>query len=239
MPWFPTEDWLEEYQRRLNASAEFQQASRDWGINFNGDYIFKIENLPIDEYRVKDLPDEILALENMPDAIWEGVADNMQEQMVNQMGDMPVYQLPKELPDPVKQALPEKNQKLLDDVEEFFEENPTQKASPRMMSDRMREVLPPTLDQLIYQLENYVTDDNTVYTFVGLEAGKCTEVEIMSDPNEREAGFVLSGPYRNWKKMVMGNNVIEMVMGGELDMDGDMTQLLQYTEAATLMGDIS
>lgn len=235
--WFPTEEWLKEYRRRLNENEEFARAAKGWGVDFNGDYIFEITDLPVDEYRVKDLPDELYELRKMPDSVWDGVPENVQNQMIDQMGDLPVYDLPDTLPDNIRQALPEDLQLLIDDLEKFFDENPTQKESPQKMTDRMRNSLSPDLEMLVSQLEHYVTDDNKVYSFVGLEDGRCTEAEVLTDPNSRQAGFVLRGPYENWVDLIEGMDVVEAVMSGRLELDGDMQQILKYSEASQQMGD--
>lgn len=237
--WFPTEEWLKEYQRRLNDDEKFTRAAKGWGVDFNGDYIFEIQDLPVDEYRVKNLPDELYALKEMPDSIWEGVPDNIQDQMIDQMGDMPVYELPDTMPDNIRQALPDHLQKLMEDVEEFFDENPLQKDSPEKMTPRMRESLSPDLQMLVDQLEHYVTDDNKVYTFVGLEDGRCTEAEVLTGPDERQAGFVLRGHYDSWVELTEGMDVVQAVMSGRLELDGDMQQILKYADASQRMGEIS
>ncbi|MDY6779510.1 MAG: hypothetical protein SV760_02970, partial [Halobacteria archaeon] len=62
------------------------------------------------------------------------------------------------------------------------------------------------------------------------------------DPNdettvEREAGFVLVGPYENWEEFVGGEDIIEVVMSGDLEPRGDMTKLLEYSDAMQEMGE--
>lgn len=50
---FPSEEWIQEYQRRLNDDETYQESSEGWGVGFNGDFVFHIEaddRLPEDEY---------------------------------------------------------------------------------------------------------------------------------------------------------------------------------------------
>lgn len=50
---FPSEDWIQEYERRLNEDEDYQEASDGWGVGFNGNFVFHIqadERLPEDEY---------------------------------------------------------------------------------------------------------------------------------------------------------------------------------------------
>ena len=55
---FPTPEWLNEYVKKLNESEEFEKAGKGWGVDFNGDFIFQIEDLPVDKIDV--IPDEDL-----------------------------------------------------------------------------------------------------------------------------------------------------------------------------------
>lgn len=78
----------------------------------------------------------------------------------------------------------------------------------------------------------------TVHYYVGLEDGACTGVREVDSPDEVETGFQLSGDYASWKKVVRGEmGAIEGIMGGELELDGDMNTLLTYQEAATTFVD--
>ncbi|WP_255195313.1 SCP2 sterol-binding domain-containing protein [Halorarius litoreus] len=50
---FPSEEWIQEYERRLNEDDAYQDASEGWGVGFNGDFIFHIgadDRLPEDRY---------------------------------------------------------------------------------------------------------------------------------------------------------------------------------------------
>jgi putative sterol carrier protein len=53
---FLTRAWLEEYRKRLNENKEYKEAGKGWGVGWNGDFIFQIENIPIDKISLKDLP---------------------------------------------------------------------------------------------------------------------------------------------------------------------------------------
>jgi len=46
---FPSKEWLEEYCKMLNQSKEYKEAGKGWGVGWNGDFIFQIENIPIDK----------------------------------------------------------------------------------------------------------------------------------------------------------------------------------------------
>jgi putative sterol carrier protein len=40
---FPSEEWIEEYQVRLNASEEYAEKGEGWGVGFNGDFLYVVE----------------------------------------------------------------------------------------------------------------------------------------------------------------------------------------------------
>ena len=45
--------------KRLNEDKEFHEAGKGWGGNFNGDWLYIIENFPVDKIDIDRLPDEI------------------------------------------------------------------------------------------------------------------------------------------------------------------------------------
>ena len=52
---FPTPEWMEEYVKKLNDSKEMAESGKGWGVDFNGDFIFQINNLPVD--KIEKLPE--------------------------------------------------------------------------------------------------------------------------------------------------------------------------------------
>jgi putative sterol carrier protein len=56
MVMFLTKAWMEEYRKMLNQSKEYKEAGKGWGVGWNGDFIFQIENIPIDKIPLKELP---------------------------------------------------------------------------------------------------------------------------------------------------------------------------------------
>lgn len=51
-----TKAWMDEYRKRLNENKEYKEAGKGWGVGWNGDFIFQMENVPIDKISLKDLP---------------------------------------------------------------------------------------------------------------------------------------------------------------------------------------
>ncbi len=52
---FPTPEWLEEYVKKLNESKELEEAGKGWGVGWNGDFIFQIDDLPVE--KIESLPE--------------------------------------------------------------------------------------------------------------------------------------------------------------------------------------
>lgn len=57
---FPSEEWIEEWKRRLNDNEEYAEAGEGWGVGFDGSFVFHLradDRLPEDEYYYIDLED--------------------------------------------------------------------------------------------------------------------------------------------------------------------------------------
>lgn len=71
--YFPTEQWLAEYGRLLDESAALDDLAAGWGGRFDADVLLVIEDLPLTETTLADLPAEILA--ELPDDVRAGIDD--------------------------------------------------------------------------------------------------------------------------------------------------------------------
>lgn len=71
--YFPTEQWLDEYGRLLDESAALDDLAASWGGRFDGDILLVIEDLPLAETTLADLPTEILV--EVPEEVREGIED--------------------------------------------------------------------------------------------------------------------------------------------------------------------
>ncbi len=56
---FPSDQWLDEYRERLNDDDEYSEYASGWGVDFNGDFVFVVEELPVDEIDIDALPGDI------------------------------------------------------------------------------------------------------------------------------------------------------------------------------------
>ncbi len=92
MPYFPTEEWLDAYRRRLNGSDAFGDLGAGWGRGHDGDVLYVITDLPVDRTALGDLPD--------------GVLDGLPEHVRDRVADVPVADAPETFA-PIRDELPE------------------------------------------------------------------------------------------------------------------------------------
>ena len=62
---FPTMEWLDENVKVLNESEEFGKAGKGWGVDFNGNFIFQINDLPLE------------TLQKVEEMVGEGEEENL------------------------------------------------------------------------------------------------------------------------------------------------------------------
>lgn len=218
--WFPSEEWLDEYRRNLNANERYTEASSGWGVEFNGDFLFHIRNLPLEETTMGELPDELTG----------EFATNLET-----TDDEAFDRLRETTTDAFETRFDERG----DDREAFVETvmaTPLA-AVPDEMWPELRKYLPADLENLLGQLEKYVHDDSEVYVYLELEDGTCEDTELLVEPDARDPGFTLEAPYSMWKKLIEGADVIQAVLSRDMKLDGSVTTVLEYDEAAAEMGD--
>lgn len=127
---FPSEEWFEALKSNLNSNAQWQHAAEDWGVGWNGNFVFDI--------------------------------------------------------------VPEEDDSL----------------------------------------------DENVKFFIGMKSGECTDVHRVEDLSEENQGYVMTGKYENWKRMVTGDlDPMEGLVSGQFEVDGTMSTLMQYEDAAGLFMD--
>jgi len=98
-------------------------------------------------------------------------------------------------------------------------------------------------DGLRQELDQYVSEENGTYvghSFVGLEGGKCTDARLVESPDEVDVGFVLSADNDTWKDLMRGDvGVVDGMMSGQFEIEGDMQKVMQYSQAAVTLTDIA
>jgi putative sterol carrier protein len=86
------------------------------------------------------------------------------------------------------------------------------------------------------EIDTYVNDENGThvgYAFLGLEGGKCTEARFIESEDEVDAGFKLVADNETWKQLMKGElGVVDGMMSGHFDIEGDMQKVMQYSQAA-------
>ena len=98
-------------------------------------------------------------------------------------------------------------------------------------------------EDLRREMDRYVTEENGTYvgnSFVGLEGGECTEARLIEGRDEVDAGFVLSADTETWKDLMRGDiGVVDGMMSGEFEIEGDMQKVMQYSQSAVILTDIA
>lgn len=224
--WFPSREWLESYRAQLDEDDVYAAESEGWGVEFDGDFCFVLTQLPLEETALGDLPDELTGdlfdrIEALPDDEFDRLRETATATFDERLGSV---------------------ESDGDDERERF-----QRALSAVPVSDVPDVVWPELDALIRddleslleQLETYVTDDMTVRASLELEDGDCRRAELVADPSACEPGFELEAPYETWTELVEGADVVESVMSNEMSLDGDVTRVLHYGDAAAAMGDVA
>lgn len=218
--WFPSREWLEAYQAALNDNEAYQEASEGWAVDFEGDFVFEITNVPVTETAVVDLPEELSG----------ALRENLES-----LSDARIEELLADAPSALEERMDEREGT---DHERFIAtllETPLEDA-PEVTFPALREEYPDDLDDLLEQFERFVHDD-TIYAYIDLYNGECRETDVLEDPSARDPGFAIVGPYENWKDLLEGADVMESIFSEDLDLDGSTTTILPYSEAAQELGD--
>ena len=136
-----------------------------------------------------------------------------------------------DLPDEAMEGLPEQLQEQLADI-------PLDTAN-ELIDDAIREQMPEKSRDLLRQVDEDI-HDGVIYAYIGLKDGGCEEVEVVESPDDRGVGFRLRGNHETWGGIVSGEvEPIPAVMSGDLEVEGDMQKILQYSDATTLLGEIA
>lgn len=106
-----------------------------------------------------------------------------------------------------------------------------------MDRDAMPEYLQEELDQYVTETEDrgYVGQ-----AFCGLEDGDCTGAYLIESTDQVDNGFLLSATTEKWKALLRQEmGVIDGMMGGDFELNGDMQKVLQYSDAAVRLTDLA
>lgn len=221
--YWPTAQWLEVYRENLEESEELTEKGEGWGVGWEGRMIFHIHNIPTDQ-QIQELPEELVT------TIEETIQDLSKDR---------IEELVSTAPQDVQEDFKSRSGSPHERATAMILETPIIE-SPERISNDIREELPEVIDKLLEQVEENIVEGDTVYAWLDLYDGGCREVDVLDSLNERDHGFVIIGEYQHWKQLVEGNaNVIDQIMAGEMEVDGDMQKILQYSDAAVTMTEIS
>lgn len=218
--WFPSREWLDAYRRALNGNEAYRRASEGWGVDFAGDFVFEITDVPIGSTTFGDLPDGLAdplrtSLESLPeeriDALVADAPPGLDERLADRAG-----------PDRARLVEALLDTPLADD--------------PSASRPGLRAAFPRDLARLLDQLERYV-HDGTIHAYLDLHDGDCREAAVLEDPSARDPGFRIAGPYWTWRDLLEGADVMDAVFSQALDLDGSTTTIIPYADAAAELGD--
>lgn len=219
---FPTEPWLEKYQRALDESEAFSESGAGWGVDFEGAFVFTLTDLPLDRTTVGALSRDLVPL-------IEGTFD--------ELSDARIEALLERAPEDIRGRVGRLEGPLPARVRAVVMSTPLIK-TPELIWPELRSEFPDVVDGLIAQVEDNVTDGDTVYAYLDIYDGGCREVDILHGLDEREHGFVITGEYPEWCRLVAGDgDVIDMLTGEELAVDGDVDRILEYADGAVDLAD--
>jgi hypothetical protein len=58
---FPSQAWFAVYEETINDDEEYESASDGWGDGFDGDFVFEMTEMPVDEMNVDAMPEYLQA----------------------------------------------------------------------------------------------------------------------------------------------------------------------------------
>lgn len=56
---FPSQAWFDEYRRRIDDDDGYAEMASDWGVGFDGDILFEMTDVPVDEIDLDALPADL------------------------------------------------------------------------------------------------------------------------------------------------------------------------------------
>ena len=59
--YFPSQAWFDEYRDPINADDEYAEVAANWGTEFDGDFVFGMEDMPVEAPDTGAVPDSLAA----------------------------------------------------------------------------------------------------------------------------------------------------------------------------------
>jgi putative sterol carrier protein len=219
---FPTEPWLEEYRQALEESEDLSESAAGWGVDFEGAFIFTLTDVPLARTTLGALSRDLVPI--IDDAIEDLSEDRIEE-------------LLEHAPEEVRGRFERLDGTTTERTKAVVMSTPLIR-TPELVWPELRAELPDIVDGLIEQVEENVTDGDTVYAYLDIHDGGCREVDILHGTDERDHGYVITGEYPEWCRLVAGEgDVLDMLTGEEFTVEGDMDRLLDYADGAVDVAD--
>jgi len=127
-----------------------------------------------------------------------------------------------ELPENVREGL--KDMSLLEATE--------------LIDDTIRTSLPDQMRHLLDQTDRDVVD-GTIYAYLELDDGNCTEAALLSSPEDREVDSIFRASAGTWQSIIGGRPATAAVLSGDLEIIGNELLKLQYAAELQLLCDIA
>jgi putative sterol carrier protein len=71
--------------------------------------------------------------------------------------------------------------------------------------------------------------EETAYVYLEAAAGKCADALLLAGPSEKEPGFVVTGSYADFKRVVKGEaDFLAAVVKGTFKLRGNMVKIMQH-----------
>lgn len=210
MTLYPTEQWLAEYERRLDESDALDTG---WAGGFTGTVLIVITDVPTAETTVDDLPEAALA--GVPEPLRREMADLSLDELTALVDATSVEGLSSaalaNLPRPLRTSL---GCLPFGDVKTLLDEQ-----LPRPLPERQRD--------LLRQLDEHVVD-GTIRAFVTVEDGTCVGTGVLADPDDRETAVTFRASIDTWQRIIGGEHPLYPLLDGEVTVAGSRLRLLRH-----------
>jgi len=240
MPWFPTVEWYDAYRETLNENTRFRSLIDDWGEDFDGDFLFEIRDVPVDEHRLDEVPDEMLASTRCPTK--SGTTYPKHSNVKSNARASTSRSTSRSTYSTSRYVTPSRTRPANSCASPRLFSTPTRPTSKlsRKCPTNSAVSSRPISKASYYQLENFVTDDGDAFAYLDIEDGRVVEARAL-EPGEAEeidAGFHLRGDYDDWEYFTKSDEtVIGVVMDEVLKPEGQMLTLMEYADALNEMGE--
>lgn len=179
---YPSEEWLDEYQRLINESSELDD------FEFDENLLLVITDLNLSTLTLGDLSEDVLG--ELPETAREGLEDVSIEEATD------------------------------------------------LIDESIRSSLPETLRNLLDQTERDVVE-GTIYVYLELHDGDCTELTLVDGPGDREIGTAFRASAHTWQSIIAGRPATAAVICGDLEIVGNELLKIPHTAELQLLCDLA